>query len=123
MTIGMIDLGRMGTDMVRRLMRAGHQSVVFDRLAVVVGALVKEGATEAGSLDDPRTTHTISTPARSQRYGAAAVSLRPGSSSRTPLRLRGRSLDSIPCESSASFATARRMGALPIAIPGALTSG
>ena len=52
MTIGMIGLGRMGANMVRRLMRAGHQCVVFDRSANAVGALVKEGATEAGSLDD-----------------------------------------------------------------------
>ncbi len=52
MKIGMIGLGRMGANMVRRLMRAGHQCVVFDRSAEAVGALAKEGATGAASLDD-----------------------------------------------------------------------
>jgi 6-phosphogluconate dehydrogenase len=46
----MIGLGRMGANMVRRLMRAGHSCVVFDRSAEAVAALVKEGATGASSL-------------------------------------------------------------------------
>ena len=50
MQFGMIGLGRMGANMVRRLMRAGHTCVVFDRSAEAVAALVKEGATGAGSL-------------------------------------------------------------------------
>lgn len=48
----MIGLGRMGTNMVRRLLRAGHQCVVFDLHSEVVQALVKEGAVGATSLDD-----------------------------------------------------------------------
>ena len=40
----MIGLGRMGTNMVRRLMRAGHQCVVYDLQAESVQALAKEGA-------------------------------------------------------------------------------
>lgn len=52
MIIGMIGLGRMGANMARRLMRAGHTVVVFDRSADAVGALVREGATGAASLDD-----------------------------------------------------------------------
>jgi len=40
----MIGLGRMGANMVRRLQRAGHQCVVFDRSAEAVGALTREGA-------------------------------------------------------------------------------
>ncbi len=52
MKIGMIGLGRMGANMVRRLMRAGHQCVVFDRSAEAVGALAQEGAIGAASLDD-----------------------------------------------------------------------
>jgi len=44
MQLGMIGLGRMGANMVRRLQRAGHQCVVFDRSAEAVGALSREGA-------------------------------------------------------------------------------
>lgn len=50
MQFGMIGLGRMGANMARRLMRAGHQLVVFDRSASAVADLVKEGATGADSL-------------------------------------------------------------------------
>ena len=50
MQFGMIGLGRMGAGMVRRLMRAGHTSVVYDRTPDAVQTLVKDGATGAGSL-------------------------------------------------------------------------
>ncbi|MGE5284900.1 MAG: phosphogluconate dehydrogenase (NAD(+)-dependent, decarboxylating) [Actinomycetota bacterium] len=52
MEVGMIGLGRMGANMVRRLLRAGHRSVVYDTSAEAVAALAKEGATAASSLDD-----------------------------------------------------------------------
>jgi 6-phosphogluconate dehydrogenase len=52
MQIGMIGLGRMGSNMVRRLMRAGHQCVVFDLNQAAVQQLAAEGAVAAGSLDD-----------------------------------------------------------------------
>lgn len=52
MQLGMIGLGRMGANMVRRLMKAGHQCIVYDRGADSVNALVKEGATGATSLAD-----------------------------------------------------------------------
>ena len=52
MELGMIGLGRMGANMVRRLMRAGHRLVVYDTSAEAVAALVKEGATGSASLDD-----------------------------------------------------------------------
>jgi 6-phosphogluconate dehydrogenase len=52
MQIGMIGLGRMGSNMVRRLMRAGHSLVVFDRSSNAVHSLVTEGATGAPSLAD-----------------------------------------------------------------------
>src|SRR6202171_3205685 len=52
MQLGMIGLGRMGANMVRRLMRGGHQCVVYDRSAEAVQALVTEGATGAGSMDE-----------------------------------------------------------------------
>ena len=51
MQIGMIGLGRMGANMVRRLLRDGHECVVNDRNPEAVQALVKEGATGAASLD------------------------------------------------------------------------
>jgi 6-phosphogluconate dehydrogenase len=52
MQLGMIGLGRMGGNIVRRLMRNGHTSVVYDRSTEAVGALVKEGATGSGGLAD-----------------------------------------------------------------------
>ncbi len=52
MDLGMIGLGRMGTNMVRRLLRAGHRCVVFDLHADAVQALVKEGAVGATSLQE-----------------------------------------------------------------------
>jgi len=50
MQFGMIGLGRMGANMVRRLMRNNHQCVVYDRSAEVVASLVKDGAVGASSL-------------------------------------------------------------------------
>ena len=52
MQLGMVGLGRMGGNMVRRLVRAGHECVVHDRTEAAVAALVKEGAVGASSLDD-----------------------------------------------------------------------
>src|SRR5246500_3773820 len=52
MQLGMIGLGRMGANMVRRLIRKGHTCVAFDRSPQVVGELVKDGAVGAGSLVD-----------------------------------------------------------------------
>ena len=52
MQLGMIGLGRMGANMVRRLIRAGHECVVFDRSQETVQALAKEKAIGASSLDD-----------------------------------------------------------------------
>jgi 6-phosphogluconate dehydrogenase len=50
--LGMIGLGRMGGNMVRRLLRAGHACVVWDASPAAVGAIAKEGATGAASLDE-----------------------------------------------------------------------
>src|SRR5262249_20078033 len=50
MQLGMIGLGRMGANMVRRLLKNGHKCVVFDRSPKSVDDLVKEGAQGAGSL-------------------------------------------------------------------------
>ena len=52
MELGMIGLGRMGANMVRRLMRAGHRSIVYDTSAEAVTTLVNEGATGSASPDD-----------------------------------------------------------------------
>jgi len=61
MQIGMIGLGRMGGDMVRRLLKGGHDCIVYDRNPDAVSALEEEGAEGAGSmaefidkLDKPR---------------------------------------------------------------------
>jgi len=48
----MIGLGRMGANMVRRLMKGGHQCVVFDMFPKAVTALAGEGATGAASMAD-----------------------------------------------------------------------
>ena len=52
MQLGMIGLGRMGSNMVRRLQRGGHQCVVYDASASAVDALVKEGATGTTKVDE-----------------------------------------------------------------------
>ena len=52
MQIGMIGLGRMGANMVRRLLRAKHECVVYDRNAEAVRSLAAEGAVGAESLVD-----------------------------------------------------------------------
>src|SRR6516225_8144402 len=52
MQLGMIGLGRMGANMVRRLQRAGQQCVAFDRNAASVKEVERDGATAATSLDD-----------------------------------------------------------------------
>ena len=50
MQLGMIGLGRMGANMVRRLLKHGHDCVVFDHMPAAVEALVKEHASGADSL-------------------------------------------------------------------------
>jgi 6-phosphogluconate dehydrogenase len=52
MQLGMVGLGRMGANMVRRLMQAGHRCTVFDMFPKAVEVLAKEGATGASSLAD-----------------------------------------------------------------------
>ena len=52
MQIGMIGLGRMGANMVRRLLRGGHECVVFDRSPDAVAELTQEKAAGASSLAD-----------------------------------------------------------------------
>ncbi|MDQ2874734.1 MAG: decarboxylating 6-phosphogluconate dehydrogenase [Actinomycetota bacterium] len=52
MQLGMIGLGRMGANLVRRLMRDGHECVAYDRNADVVKGLASEGATGASTLAD-----------------------------------------------------------------------
>jgi 6-phosphogluconate dehydrogenase len=52
MQLGMIGLGRMGANMVRRLLRKGHECVVYDMSASAVADLAAEGASGASSLGD-----------------------------------------------------------------------
>ena len=52
MQLGMVGLGRMGANMVRRLMKDGHECVVFDVNPDAVSQLESEGAAAAGSLED-----------------------------------------------------------------------
>jgi len=52
MRIGMIGLGRMGGSLARRLMRAGHETIVWDRDATAIASLAADGATPATSLAD-----------------------------------------------------------------------
>ena len=52
MQLGMIGLGRMGSNMVRRLMKGGHDCVVFDMNPAGVKQMAGEGATGSNSLDD-----------------------------------------------------------------------
>ena len=50
MQLGMIGLGRMGANMVRRLLKGGHECVVFDMSAKTVSEMVKEKAIGSASL-------------------------------------------------------------------------
>src|SRR5437763_7344509 len=52
MQLGMVGLGRMGANIVRRLMRAGHDCVVYDVNPDAVKELSGEGATGAASMED-----------------------------------------------------------------------
>jgi 6-phosphogluconate dehydrogenase len=52
MQLGMVGLGRMGANMVRRLIKSGHQCVVYDRTKEVVDGIVAEKAVGATSLAD-----------------------------------------------------------------------
>jgi 3-hydroxyacyl-CoA dehydrogenase len=61
MELGMIGLGRMGTNMVRRLMRAGHHCTVYDLHQEAIQALAKDGAAGAKSLEDFAHKHCAGT--------------------------------------------------------------
>src|SRR5438034_2443006 len=50
--LGMVGLGRMGANMVRRLIKRGHRCTVFDRIPKAVDDLTKEGAIGASSFSD-----------------------------------------------------------------------
>src|SRR5947209_9073537 len=52
MQLGIVGLGRMGGNISRRLMRAGHQTVVYDRNTAAIDALAKDGAAGVGGLGD-----------------------------------------------------------------------
>src|SRR6195952_1675573 len=52
MQLGMIGLGRMGGNIVRRLMKHGHTAVVYDKDPKTVAALAADGAVGANSLED-----------------------------------------------------------------------
>ena len=52
MQLGMIGLGRMGGNIVRRLMRHGHSTVVYDKDAKAVAGIAKEGAAGSGTLEE-----------------------------------------------------------------------
>ncbi len=52
MQLGMIGLGRMGANMVRRLLRDDHECVVFDLDSDAVSELAGEGAVGADSIED-----------------------------------------------------------------------
>ncbi|HET8931102.1 MAG TPA: NAD(P)-binding domain-containing protein, partial [Acidimicrobiales bacterium] len=60
MELGMIGLGRMGANMVRRLLHAGHRCVVYDPDAAAVASLVDEGAVGVDSLEG--LASTLATP-------------------------------------------------------------
>src|SRR5260221_4964090 len=52
MQLGMIGLGRMGGNIVRRLMKHGHSTVVYDKDPKAVAAIAADGALGAGALED-----------------------------------------------------------------------
>ena len=52
MQLGMVGLGRMGANIVRRIMRDGHSAVVYDTNPETVAELVADGAVGANSLEE-----------------------------------------------------------------------
>ena len=68
MQLGMIGLGRMGANMVRRLLKGGHQCVVYNRSAKAVAELAKESAVGTTSLAD--FTKNLTKPSRGLVDGA-----------------------------------------------------
>ena len=52
MQLGMIGLGRMGGNIVRRLMKHGHTTVVYDKDPKAVAAIAEDGATGSGALEE-----------------------------------------------------------------------
>ena len=82
MQLGMIGLGRMGANMVRRLMRAGHTCVVYDVNADAVKALEEEGATGAASLEE--FVAKLDAPESGVGHGARRVHRRHGDQSWPP---------------------------------------
>lgn len=52
MQMGMIGLGRMGANMARRLVRGGHECVVYDRSPEAVRESARDGSVGAASLDE-----------------------------------------------------------------------
>ena len=81
MQLGMVGLGRMGAGMVRRLMRAGHECVVYDVSADAVRALAAEGATGAGSIDGVRRRSSTEPKTAWMMVPAAFTQRRPSTSS------------------------------------------
>src|SRR3972149_5197031 len=73
MQLGMIGLGRMGSNMVRRLLRAGHECVVFDTSPAAVRALADAGAVGTASLDEFAGRLPAPRPARALGAAAGAV--------------------------------------------------
>jgi 6-phosphogluconate dehydrogenase len=85
--LGMVGLGRMGANIVRRLMRDGHPSVVYDLSADAVASLASEGATGAGTIKEfvaaltPPRTVWVMVPAgepTEHAVGSLADALAPG---------------------------------------------
>src|SRR5215216_5639870 len=60
MDIGMVGLGRMGGNMVRRLLQGGHRVVAYDRSAEAVSGIAAEGATGAESVE--KLVHALPSP-------------------------------------------------------------
>jgi len=71
MELGMIGLGRMGTNLVRRLLRAGHPCVVYDLDPKAIQVLVNEGAIGTTSLEE--FSHKLSPPRAAWMMLSAAV--------------------------------------------------
>ena len=90
MQLGMIGLGRMGANLVRRLIRDGHEGVVFDVSPDAVAALASEGAVGVGSiaefaakLEAPRVVWLMIPAGLPGLVDEVAAVLEPGTSSST----------------------------------------
>lgn len=121
MQIGMVGLGRMGASMTRRIMRAGHECVVYDVSSAAVAALASDGARAAASIEE---LVRLLNPPRAVWMMIPAAVVRSTIASLKPLLTAGDVLiDGGNSEHRSAIAHARELGAHGVQFVDVGTSG